>query len=142
MLGDIQISILLEDNNRVFRQVDSAMRFRRLTLNPQFKDAKELNKTTYASVDDNGSFNTFRLVSNNSQHSNPQQCPFVVGEKLGFQRYVGGNASIVQFQSASGVPVVKEITMNAGDLHIVLNASVETNGTGMDGMSKTISAFS
>tara|TARA_R100000808_G_C2152865_1_gene162588 strand:+ start:241 stop:2049 length:1809 start_codon:yes stop_codon:yes gene_type:complete len=142
MLGGIQISILLEDNNRVFRQVDSAMRFRRLTLNPQFKDAKELNKTTYASVNDNGSFNTFRLVSNNSQHSNPQQCPFVVGEKLGFQRYVGGNASIVQFQSASGVPVVKEITMNADYIQIELNASVEIDGKGMNSASQTISVFS
>jgi len=132
MLGGIQISILLEDNNRVFRQVDSAMRFNRLTLNPLFLDAKEYGASTYSSVADNGSFNTFRLASKNSQHTEPQQCPFVIGEKLGFQRYIDNNASVVAFTSASGIPVIKEITMEDDFIEIELNASVEIDGKGMD----------
>jgi hypothetical protein len=142
MLGGIQISILLEDTNRVFRQVDSVQRFKRLTLNPLFLDAKEYGAATYASVPNNGSFNTFRLASKNSQHSNPQQCPFVIGEKLGFQRYVAGSASVVAFQSASGVPVVKEISMNDNFIQIELNASVEINGKGMDDSVQDIYVFS
>ena len=142
MLGGIQISILLEDNNRVFRQVDSAMRFKRLTLNPLFLDAKQNGVATYASVANNGSFNTLRLQSANSQHTEPQQCPFVIGEKLGFQRYVDGSASVVAFQSASGVPVVKEITMNDDLIQIELNASVEIDGKGMDSSSQNIFVYS
>ena len=142
MLGGIQISILLEDNNRVFRQVDSAMRFKRLTLNPIFLDAKENGAATYASVANNGSFNTFRLQSSNSQHTEPQQCPFVIGEKLGFQRLIGGSASVVAFQSASGVPVIKEITMNDSLIQIELNASVEIDGKGMDSSAQDIMVFS
>lgn len=135
MLGGITVSILLEDNNRVFRQVDSAMRYKRLTLNPLFKDAKELGSATFSAVADNGSFNTFRLDSVNSQHSAPQQCPFVIGEKLGFMRKIDNNASVVAFTSASGVPVVKEITMNADYIQIELNASVEIDGKGMNSVS-------
>jgi hypothetical protein len=142
MLGGIQISILLEDTNRVFRQVDSAMRFNRLTLNPLFLDAKEFGASTYASVPNNGSFNTFRLQSANSQHTEPQQCPFVIGEKLGFQRYVDNNASVVAFTSASGIPVVKEITMNDNYIQIELNASVEVDGKGMDNSAQDIFVFS
>ena len=142
MLGGLQISILLEDNNRVFRQVDSAMRFKRLTLNPLFEDAKELGKSTFSAVANNGSFNTFRLQSNNSQHTEPQQCPFVIGEKLGFQRYVDNNASVVAFTSASGVPVVKEISMNNDYIQIELNASVEIDGKGMDSSAQDIFVFS
>ncbi len=142
MLGGIQISILLEDTNRVFRQVDSAMRFKRLTLNPLFLDAKENGAATYASVATNGSFNTFRLQSNNSQHTEPQQCPFVIGEKLGFQRYVDGSASVVAFQSASGVPVIKEISMNDDLIQIELNASVEIDGKGMDSSAQNIFVYS
>lgn len=142
MLGGIQISILLEDNSRVFRQVDSAMRFNRLTLNPVFKDAKDYGAATFSAVADNGSFNTFRLESSNSQHTAPQQCPFVIGEKLGFQRYVDNNASVVAFTSASGVPVIKEISMNADYIQIELNASVEIDGKGMNSATQDIFVFS
>ncbi len=144
MLGGIQISILLEDNNRVFRQVDSAMRFRKLTLNPLFLDAKEFGVATFGAVANNGSFNTFRLASKNSQHSAPQQCPFVIGEKLGFERLVtaGTNASVVAFTSASGVPVIKEISMNDDFIQIELNASVEVDGKGMNSTADTIFVFS
>ena len=143
MLGGIQISILLEDNNRVFRQVDSAMRFNRLTLNPMFLDVKDYGAGTYGSAVNNGSFNTVRFKSTNSQHTEPQQCPFVIGEKLGFERLVaGGNASVVAFTSASGIPVVKEITMEDDFIEIELNASVEIDGKGMDSSAQDIFAFS
>lgn len=142
MLGGITVSILLEDTNRVFRQVDSVQRFKRLTLNPQFQDAKEYQKATFAAVANNGSFNTFRLKSNNSQHSNPQQCGFVIGEKLGFQRYIDNNASVVAFTSASGIPVVKEISINDNFIQIELNSSVEIDGKGMDSGAQDIFVFS
>ena len=127
MLGGIQISILLEDPNRVFRQLDSAMRYRRLLCNPEFHGTSAGG----ASVNLNGSFNTIFLSTRNSQKDFPQQCPFVVGERLGFQRFVAGNASIAEFVSASGVPVIKSIGMDTDFIKITLNSSVTMNTIGL-----------
>ena len=132
LLGGITITILLEDNNRVFRQVDSAMRFRRLTLNPMFNQANSYAGGTVpnASVKTNGSFVAFDFKQENSVAGVPSTCPFVVGEKLGFQRQVTGNASVIAF--AGDKPVIKEITMNGDYVMVELNASVTVNGKGME----------
>ena len=142
LCGGITITILLEDNNRVFRQMDGAMRYRRLTLNPQFLGTT--NSAT-ASVVTNGSFNELFLVQSNSQHGEPQSCPFVVGERLGFQRYFGNSnasASLVAFNSASGVPVIKTIEQSAGYTKVTLNSSVLIVGKGMDSAADPIFAYS
>ena len=142
LLGGVTITILLEDNNRVFRQLDSAMRFRRLPLNPLFNEANRFGSgVPNASVKTNGSFVAFDLQEHNSQHSIPSKCPFVVGEKLGFQRWIGGNASIVAF-SGGVKPVIKEITMNGDNIKIELNASVTVNGKGIGGVGEQTFVFS
>ena len=132
LLGGITITILLEDNNRVFRQVDSAMRFRRLTLNPMFNQANSYAGGTVpnASVKTNGSFVAFDFKQENSVAGVPSTCPFVVGEKLGFQRQVTGNASVIAY--TGNKPVIKEITMNGDYVKVELNASVTVNGKGME----------
>jgi len=141
LLFGITITLLLEDNNRVFRQMDGAMRFRRLTLNPEFFDRK--NKAgANASVPTNGSFSSIRLRQRNSVANSAFQCPFVVGEKLGFERYVTGNASVVAFKNASHFPVIKEITTDGDYVRLNFNASVEVNGKGMDSGTQEIFAFS
>jgi hypothetical protein len=122
------ITILLEDNNRVFRQLDTAMRYRRLDANPVLFGKTALG----ASIPLNGSFNEIYLETRNSQHTSVQQCPFVVGESIGFQRFIAGNASIAVFQSASGVPTIKEITVTGGKIKLELNASVELDGEGLE----------
>ena len=142
LVGGIVITILLEDNNRIFRQVEGAMRYRRLNLNPQF-----LGKTNVAtaSIVNNGSFNEFFLKQNNSQHGEAQSCPFVVGERLGFQRLIGtsnANASIVAFNNASGVPVIKSIATAGAFTKVVLNSSVLIVGKGMDSNVTDIIAYS
>ena len=144
LIGGCTITILLEDNNRVFRQLDSAMRYRRLPLNPIFNQANRFGSAVpNASVLTNGSFSVFDLQEQNSQHTNPQKCPFVVGEKLGFQRFVDetGNASVIPF--GGGVkPVIKEIGMNGNNIKIELNASVTVVGLGMSNASADIYVFS
>jgi len=141
LLGGITITILLEENSRVFRQLDSVLQHRRLTLNPVFKDAKNVSGAN-ASVVDNGSFSSFRIKQENSVANVPAKCPFVVGEKLGFERYVTGNASVVAFQNASHEPVIKTITTDGDFIEIELNASVEVNGSGMNGATESILVFS
>jgi hypothetical protein len=126
----ITITILLEDNSRAFRQLDGAMRFRRLPLNPRFRG----RTLAGGSVGQNGSFNQVYFHTDNCIHSTPQALPFAIGERLGFQRLVTGNASLVVFQNASGEPVIKEIEMEGGYVRVTLNASVEVLGKGMDGL--------
>ena len=133
----ITITILLEDNSRVFRPLDGAMRFRRLPLNPRFL-GKDAGGTAIA---DNGSFNEFYVETENSQ-THVDKFPFCIGEKIGFQRHINGNASIVQFQNASGLPVIKTIEEDAGKLKITLNASVQINGKGMNSNLQEIYLFS
>ncbi len=141
LLGGITVTILLEDNSRVFRQLDSVLEMRRLTLNPVFMDAKNIAGAN-ASVKPNASFRTFRVKQENSCATSAQQCPFVVGEKLGFERYVTGNASIVAFKNASHEPVIKTITNSGNFVQIELNASVEVDGKGMDSATESILVFS
>lgn len=133
----IGITILLEDNNRVFRQLDGAMRYRRLKLNPLFLGTNSAG----AKINDNGSFNVFFVDDENSM-LDIEALPFCVGEKVGFQRLVNGNASVVQFQSASGVPVIKTIELENAKIKVTLNASVEINGKGMDNAADDIFVFS
>ena len=133
LLGGITISLLLEDNNRVFRQNDGVMQFRRLPLNPKFKDATNSDTgRANASVKTNGSFDSFRFDTYNTIGQVASQCPFVVGEKLGFRRYADGNASVVQFKNASHDPVVKVIRTSGEYVEIELNSMVEVDGKGMD----------
>jgi len=123
----LMITILLEDNNRVFRQLDTVMRYRRLECNPML-----LGITTGgASIKANASFNEVYLMTRNSQHTDVQQCPFVVGEAVGFERNINGG-SIAVFKSASGVPTIKQIDMDAGKIKLTFNASVELDGPGFD----------
>ena len=133
----ISITILLEDNNRVFRQLDGAMRFRRLKLNPLFR-GKDASGTAIA---DNGSFNEFFCETDNCIKG-PDNLPFCIGEKLGFQRLVTGNASIVQFTSGSGTPVVKQVEVSGGYVKVTLNASVTIQGKGMNSGTQEIAVFS
>jgi hypothetical protein len=132
------ITILLEDNNRVFRQLDTAMRFRRLTSNPMFYGIS----STGASLVDNGSTNQVYLLTRNSQHSIVQQCPFAVGEAIGFQREVPDNASIAVFQNASGVPTIKEISMSGDKIKLEFNASIELNGKGLSNSNASVFLYS
>ncbi len=146
LLGGITLSILLEDNNRVFRQMDSVMQMRRLTLNPVFKDAIG-HAGVNASVKPNASFVSFRCKQENSNAILANTCPFVVGEKLGFQRYVTGNASVVAFKAfgvgaGKGFPVIKTIDVDTNDIKITLNTAVEVDGKGMDSTTESIMVYS
>ncbi len=131
ILGGITITILLEDNNRVFRQLEGAMGHRRLALNPVFLNARNLAGAS-GPVANNGSFNAFRTEQSNAQFGAPQCSPFCVGEVLGFQRNQAGNASYVDFTNASHDPVIKSIHQVGQNIEYRLNASVEVQGTGIN----------
>jgi hypothetical protein len=101
LMGGITITLLLEDNNRVFRQLDNAMKYRMLTSNPQ---VRRFNASEPDDVSANASFNSVLLEEVNGQYLNENQCPFVVGEVLGLTEW-DDQAPLVRdipFENASG----------------------------------------
>lgn len=143
LLGGITITLLLEDNNRVFRQNDGVMRFRKLPLNPQFLDATNTDRVN-ASVKTNGSFDSIRLYQSNAISGVASQCPFVVGEKIGFQRYGNGNASIVEFVETATRkdPIIKTIETDGERIKLTFNQTCVVDGKGMSSEDQDIFLFS
>tara|TARA_R100000951_G_C2652318_1_gene184783 strand:+ start:4049 stop:5788 length:1740 start_codon:yes stop_codon:yes gene_type:complete len=131
------ITLTCEENYRVFRQMEGAMKFRRLPLCPLFHGIT----VGGASVPDNASFNVIYVKQSNALGGTAQRCPFVVGEILGIVR---GNASLteVDFVNASGDPTIVSIEKENNFTKLVLSGSVEVNGSGFDAAPENCYIFS
>ena len=110
LLGGITLTILLEDNRYCFRQLESVMRFRKLNLNPQFFGISSVG----ASWPNGSSSTTVFLNDVNSQYLNAGQCPFVVGEKIGFERINAATTTVVEWAGAQGAPEITAINFTGG----------------------------
>jgi hypothetical protein len=109
------IEILLQDNKKVFRTLDSTNRYRRLRLNPVYhsingEDASRATNGSFAHVgaSANASSDTFYFTHDNNQTS-VATFPFVVGEKVSFvsqdNASVNGSiARITQIEQVTGAP--------------------------------------
>jgi hypothetical protein len=112
MGNGLQISILLEDNVRVFRTMDGATLSRRPLLNPMLQGLRGGNGSA---VDDRmpitsaSATDTFYLAPQNSQIS-VENCPFVVGELLGFATNPFREADIITTKTTGGTTIVPQIT--------------------------------
>ena len=111
LLGGITLTILLEDNRFCFRQMESVMRFRKLNLNPQFYGTDGASPS--AGVPDNGSFTTAFFEEKNSQYIGVEQCPFVIGEKVGFQSRDNAGAPVMEWATTT-IPAIETIEFNTG----------------------------
>ena len=81
----IFIEILLQDAKKVFRQLDSVNRNRRLHLNPVFHSTNGSDGQEDASGSwQNGSEITEFFIQRQNNQTSTQVCPFVVGEKITF----------------------------------------------------------
>ena len=110
LMGGITLTILLEDNRYCFRQLESVMRFRKLTLDPEFFGISSVG----ASWPQNGTSTTVFLNDVNSQYLNVGQCPFVVGEKIGFERTNASTSTTVNWAAATGAPEITAINFTGG----------------------------
>ena len=110
LMGGITLTILLEDNRYCFRQLESVMRFRKLNLNPEFFGVSSVG----ASWGNGSGHTTVFLNDVNSQYLNPGQCPFVVGEKIGFERTNNTGTTTVAWASAQGGPEITSINFTGG----------------------------
>tara|TARA_R110002167_G_scaffold138624_3_gene325947 strand:+ start:236 stop:2023 length:1788 start_codon:yes stop_codon:yes gene_type:complete len=135
LAGSLVISILLQDNNRVFRQLDSVMKYRRLKSNPLFHSIN--GSKVSGSLAPNGSTDTFYFQNFNSQHISPSHCPFLISEQFGF---TDENGSVDQVFTAVdgtyGLPTISALTMETVGtetlMKVTLNASVKLVGGGMN----------
>ena len=132
LLGGITLTILLEDNRFCFRQMESVMRFRKLNLNPEFFGIDAAG-TAWPQVNGSGSATKVFLNDVNSQYLNVGQCPFVVGEKIGFQRFSALAEAYNSEWSTTTIPSITDITFSGNKISLdigPLSASKITGGPG------------
>ena len=138
LLNGLFVTILTSEDKRVFRQLDSVSRERRISLNPQFHslNASIGGPNVWAS----GSAQTVFYIRTDNNNWEVANFPFVVGEKIGFcstDRVVvatPGDATIKTIETA-GVGAAKLIK-------ITLNGAVTPGseiGLGFNLFSKTVS---
>ena len=112
LMGGITLTILLEDNRYCFRQLESVNRFRKLNLNPEFYGV-----TSAGASWPSGSGKTSVFLNDvNSQYLDVGQCPFVIGEKIGFERTEtsASGTTVVVWAAATGAPEITDITFSGG----------------------------
>jgi hypothetical protein len=126
------VEILLQDARRVFRQLDSVNRNRRLNLNPVFHstNGSDGSEATNGSWKNGSEIKSFFIQRQNNQTST-QVCPFVVGEKITFVPDIDDfsastNGSIGQIEQ---IEQVTGATVGTSKTKITLSASI-TNTTG------------
>ena len=122
LLDGLHISITLEDNYRVFRQLDNVLLGRRATLNPIFHSTN--GSTTTGALANGSATTTFHLYQENNM-TFTENCPFVVGEEIGLY-----NASTGVTASFTGpaYPKIASIAENAGLIRLTTQSV--TNNTG------------
>ena len=105
------VEILLQDARRVFRQLDSCNRNRRLRLNPVFhsQNGSDASSSTTGSFANAGTTTTLFFTRDNNQTS-VDTCPFVVGEKVTLvsndnASANGSHGTITQIEQVSGAAV-------------------------------------
>jgi len=124
LLDGLHISITLEDNYRVFRQMDNVLKSRRTTLNPIFHSKNGTN----ASIE-NASAATELYVNVANDMISAENFPFCVGEAFNlYNTDTGVNAS----WNGSVFPIITQIELDTSttpDMIKLTFASV-TNATG------------
>jgi len=123
----LRLEIVLEQNNVVFRQLDSVNRLNRLTLNPKFHS---LNGSTSPDDWTSGSDAKSFYVARDNHNIGVDNFPFVVGEAI---KFVSETNASVGFNNASNM-IIEQIEVdgtaddNKGLIKVTLNASYTNNG--------------
>ena len=120
ILTGLRVEILLEDADVCLRQLDSALQFSHLTLNPIFDSANGSSTGNKTDIANGDSITKFYISRDNSQYK-PELCPFVVGEAISF---ADGSQDSAQFNDSGGNPKQPRIAS--------INASA--NASGGDGL--------
>ena len=123
----LRLELVLEQNNVVFRQLDSVNRLNRLTLNPKFHS---LNGSTSPDDWTSGSDAKSFYVARDNHNIGVDNFPFVVGEAI---KFVSETNASVGFNNASNM-IIDQIEVegtaddNKGLIKVTLNASYTNDG--------------
>tara|TARA_R100000654_G_scaffold10274_2_gene22980 strand:+ start:649 stop:2409 length:1761 start_codon:yes stop_codon:yes gene_type:complete len=113
LTSGLRISLLLSPAVRCIRQLEGSMLNRKTNLNPVLHSQNGCGVNTGAGsgsyVKDTNASKVF--IANMNQYNNPERCPFVVGEALGFWDLV--NESYLNVCGTLGDPIIKEIKYDA-----------------------------
>tara|TARA_R110000822_G_scaffold4043_3_gene17360 strand:+ start:1131 stop:2936 length:1806 start_codon:yes stop_codon:yes gene_type:complete len=132
----LYIEILLEDNSRVFRQMDQVSLERRPQSNPYFHSTNGSfdDKTGSIAVGAGGAVTTIYIQRRNNQTS-VSNFPFVVGEIVRFANNATINASSVHTE-AGAEGTIKEISFDTGAeiadgglIKVVFEAALDNDST-------------
>ena len=134
LLNGLHISITLEDNARVFRQMDGVVKARRTTLNPVFLGT---NGSTSGSLQNGSATTTWHLNASVNNQFDPANVPFVVGEVIGFFDTASGTTASF---TGPAYPKIASISACGTTSTIVLTTQSVTNATGsaIDGTGKWV----
>lgn len=155
MLGGLQIELILEDNSKIFRQLDNVSRNNSQNQNPVFGGAKNAADVNYSdgitvhdgSGDDTGGVDHILLApyngmwgSTGSVTRGSLNVPFCLGETIGIKS-MGGNLTDADVVLVNGAdvtvsPKVKAITSTTVGVIIELDQKVliGTGGTAIGGI--------
>lgn len=124
LLNGLHISITLEDNSKVFRQMDGVLKSRRTTLNPIFLGT---NGSTSGTLANGSAATTFHMNASANNQFDVGNCPFVVGERIGF--FDTENGTTASF-TGPAYPKISSISACATTSTVVLTTQSVTNNTG------------
>lgn len=117
MTQGLRIEIILEDANRVFRQLETTLKNKRVTANPMFHSLNGSNDapTNWAS----GSAETEFYLQRKNGVISVETCPFSVGDTLGFVKGINASADAPgdsrTAKSGSGATDILECVVSAVD---------------------------
>ena len=130
LVGGLQITCLLEQNNVAFRQLEGQSLYRKTRLNPKFFGRNNAGASISAA---NNTATTIFLTEQNSQNRLANKSVFTVGQRIGlFNASTGAEATFTD-----GGPEIATITYDASN-HIVLTTknpilnNVNINGSTTD----------
>jgi len=132
LLDGLHISITLEDNARVFRQMDNVLLGRRTTYNPIFHSFN--GSATDGEIKNGSATTTFFLQDENNMTNlsgaNIISCPFVVGEEINLF-----NTTSAVTASFTGPAYPKIVSISASEVgavkFVVLTTQSVTNNSGV-----------
>ena len=114
MTEGLKLEIILERDVNVFRNLDQSVKQRKLQSNPLFHsiNGSDTAPTNASTV---GTFASFYVTRDNNMTGTPQ-FPFVVGQKIGFQKTDGTDTT-----TFTVAPVISQIELDAaaGDFGLV-----------------------
>lgn len=143
MSNGLFIELDIEDPARFIKQLDSVNRHRRVKQNPVFHGIDDAGTALDIS---NASARTEIFLAKSNNMISVENCPFVVGEKVGICEIADPTRECSLRNASDGgdfYPAITDITIDGGYVKLTLETFYNSdNGTGIEATSNTFILFS